>query len=595
MEKTQAGNSIVLDGFEQGIADSPFQGIANLKNLDISGTPGQASVGYETTALTKPPTVTTLAYTTNTATDVVTVSSTSGWYNTMAITLNTVVTSTGISTGRVYWVGDLSGNTFKLYKNPGLVAGALVDITGSNGSGTLSSYTFGKPIDYATALQAVGSSTNYTFILDDNGRVWWVENNTGTGDRLTYLGNDTLSGNGGRAITIWKQHIIVFRDNDVDGLGLLQVDDADDLDSAYGSYVSGGWAYSWNVAAIERITPDVRATFVGEDDILYFANNGQLGSFAETPGDTLDLDDAASYTGNINALDLPDDKILSISESGTNLLIGGLRNKIYPWDRLSSSFDISLKVPEKSVNQMVTSGNLIYIAAGYRGKIYVTNGSSVSLFKKIPDHLTGFTSPYFTIKSMLVTNNKLYVSFTATKNDGTTAITGVDGVYSIDLDTGVLHNMLTASHNTSGTVNLIIKNELTNTPGGNGLYLGWTDASSNYGVDVGSNNPFDGGESFIEHDIIPIGTYRFPTNPVSVEFKLTKPLVSGESVEIQRRLNLTGSYTSIGTFNTVGAISGSFDNVNFENAEWLQLKTILTSTATTPSFVPLREVRINLS
>lgn len=595
-ERTQAGNSIVLDGFENGIADSPFSGIANIKNADITGTPGQASVGFETTALNKPPTVSAVSYTTNTTTDVITVSSTTGWFNGMAITLNTVVTSTGISTGRVYWVGALSGNTFKLYTNPSIL-GTAVDITGSNGSGTLSSYTFGKPIDYATAYQADPSGTyNYIFILDSNGLAWWINNAGGTvTNNLSYLGNDTTTGTTGRAITVFKGHLIVFRTSEMDGIGIRRIESTtSDLDAAYSSVASGGWAYAWET--ISSVSQTVRPVLVGEDDIMYYGNSERVGSISEIAGSTLDLDNGATYTESTAALDLPNnEEVASLSELGTNLLVGGLRNRIYPWDRISSSFDITIKVPESNIQFMKTVGNLCFIAAGYRGQIYVTNGSSVSMFKKIPDHLTGFTTPYFTIRSMLVTNNKLFVSFTATRNDGTTAITGVDGVYSIDIDTGVLHNMLTASHNTNGTINLIIKNELSSTPGGTGLYLGWTDASNNFGVDVGSNNPFDGGECFIEHDAIPMGTFRFPTNPTQIEFKLARPLVSGESVEIQRRLNLTGSYTSIGTFNTAGSISGAFDNVNFENCEWLQLKTVLTSTASSPSFVPLKEVRINLS
>ena len=212
IENRNGGKALVLDGFEQGIATSPYAGIANLKNLNIDDVPGQASVALETTALTKPPTVSAVAYTTDTTADTLSVSDTTGWYNGMAITLNTVVTSTGISTGRVYWVGDLSGTTFKLYKNPSRHASQVVDITGSNGSGTLSSYTLGKPIHRAIAYNPSnisGRFDHYYFILDDNGLAWWVDVTGGTvTNNLIYLGNDTTTGTTGRALAIWKENLI---------------------------------------------------------------------------------------------------------------------------------------------------------------------------------------------------------------------------------------------------------------------------------------------------------------------------------------------------------------------------------------------------
>src|SRR3990167_3162673 len=95
-------NDIVIDGWENGIAQSPYGGIAGLKNADIS-VPGEVSVALETTALTKPPTVSAVAFTVET-TDILTVSSTTGWYNGMAVVLDSLVDGTGLATGRVYWV-----------------------------------------------------------------------------------------------------------------------------------------------------------------------------------------------------------------------------------------------------------------------------------------------------------------------------------------------------------------------------------------------------------------------------------------------------------------------------------------------------------
>ena len=107
------------------------------------------------------------------------VASTAGYYNGMAIQFNTVVTSTGIATGRVFWLGDLSGNTFKVYTNPSREATMVVNIATGDGSGTLSSYTFGQPLDSSYGLEE-SRERDYFVILDTNGRAWWLDNTGGT-------------------------------------------------------------------------------------------------------------------------------------------------------------------------------------------------------------------------------------------------------------------------------------------------------------------------------------------------------------------------------------------------------------------------------
>lgn len=600
IEQNGENRDIVIDGWENGIASTPYGGISMLKNVNTMSIPGEVSVHTKLATLNKPPAVSELAFTVAISTDVFTVSDTTNWYNGMAIELDTVVTSTGISTGRVYWVGDLSGNTFKLYKNPARDVAQLVDVTGSDGSGTLSSYTIGKPIDYATAYEAtntVGENHHHIYILDDVGLVWWIDNKNGTvTDNLVYLGNDDNSASPqDLAINVWKSHIIVSRSASggqsyMDALSIQRVEGELDMDASYPS----GWEYQFeNISSNRRITS--RPTFVGQDDILYFANGGRIGSLSENSGSDFNPTDGGTYTKNIEALDLPnDEEVVSIGSLGTSLLIGGIKNKIYPWDRISSSFNVALEISEDLVTHIVSTNNASYVFAGTRGRIYSTNGSFIDEFIKIPDHITEKPNPYFTIDAVELDRNQIYFSLTATENDGT-AVSGLDGIWALDINTESIRLEQQASHGTDGTVSLIARNPLspTQTSPGAGVIVGWEDDSSNYGVDKGSSNPYSGGESIIETDIIPIGTHTEKETPSHIEFKLSRPLVSGESIELQQRGYFGDSYTTIGNNTTVGAISGTFDT-NFENSEWIQMKVILTSTDTTPSRVPLRELRIRL-
>lgn len=590
------GKDIVIDGWENGIAPSPHAGIADLRSANIGSVPGQVSVNFKTAALNKPPTVTTLAFTVNTTTDVFTVASTTGWYNGMAITLDTVVTSTGISTGRVYWIGDLTATTFKLYVNPTRQAGAVVDVTGSNGSGTMSSYTLGKPIDYTEALGANLSSltpfTNYTFILDNNGRAWTIDNFTGTPtNNLVYLGNDTLTGGSGRAIAFFKEYLIVFRSTNLDALPLVAIRASGVVDLDGGS----GWIYGWESISSSDTNP--RPVLVGQDDIMYYGNNERVGSISQNIDETFDPSSGTTYTENTSALDLPENvDPTALAELGVDLLVGTETTKIYPWDRISPSFRLPIIVPESGTYKIISVGSVAYIFAGSRGRIYRTTGTLVEEWKKVPDHLTGFTDPYFAWDAAVMTRNQLYFSFTPCQNDRT-AITGMGGVWAIDLITEALRHVHQLSYGATGVTSLIVPNPHANDgtaptyqPSGSGLIIGWENSAS-YGVDIGSSNPYSGGETIIESDIIPFGTNIFPNTPAQIEYKLSRPLVAGESIELKYRTNLTASYTSWLVSNTAGLLSESADT-NFENAEWVQIQAILTSTNTTPSRVPLREIRL---
>ncbi len=581
--KNQSGTTdIVIDGWELGIASSPHKGIANMRNVNIRSTPGEVAVNFKTSALTKPPTVSAVAFTVET-TDILTVASTSGWYNGMAVTLNSLVDGTGLATGRVYWVGNLSGNTFKLYKNPSRPAGQLVDVTLA-GSGTISSYTLGKPIDKATDKRGQINGTFYTFILDANGLVWWIDNAGGTQtNNLVYLGNDTVSGTNGRGLAMFKDYLIVFRTTTVDAIAAGFIEQSIDFDGA------SGWTYGWE--SIDSYTTLVRRPIlVGQDEVMYYAGSTRVQSISQNVGSTFDPTSGATYTENISALDLPSTKLVTaIGELGIDLLVGTNGREIYPWDRISPSFRIPLTVAEENITRIETSNNVAYVFAGYRGQIYRTSGSNMEAWRKIPDHISGVLEPYFSFIDTEINDGNLLFSFSATQNDGTN-ITTLDGVWAVDIETGVFFHLTQLSYGTAGITAIIVRDVLSTTPAGSGIFVGW-DNSGVYGVDHGSSNPYSNYETIIESDIIPIGTFTFKETLTQIEYKLSRILVSGEAVRISYRTNLNESYTVVFTSSTAGAISEASD-ITFENAEWVQIKVELSSTNTTPSRVPLKEIRL---
>ena len=96
----------------------------------------------------------------------------------------------------------------------------------------------------------------------------------------------------------------------------------------------------------------------------------------------------------------------------------------------------------------------------------------------------------------------------------------------------------------------------------------------------------------IETDLIPTGTVLDKKTFLQIEYKLSTPLVAGESVAISYRQNSTDTYVTCGTaeVESTTSLAGIF-TVNFEKGQWLQLKIVLTPLSTTSSsFCRLREI-----
>ena len=155
-----------------------------------------------------------------------------------------------------------------------------------------------------------------------------------------------------------------------------------------------------------------------------------------------------------------------------------------------------------------------------------------------------------------------------------------------------------------GYITAMIQNFGTD-PAGTGLFLGWSQTGSPLaGIDTTTSAPYAGGTTvangIINSDLIPIGTFLKPTTNGRVEFKLSVPIVNGESIQLLYRQKFSDSFTAItnGTFNYAGVgtlwtgYSGVVQSVNFEQSQWIQLQAILTSTASSPSYTRLTELRL---
>lgn len=296
-----------------------------------------------------------------------------------------------------------------------------------------------------------------------------------------------------------------------------------------------------------------------------------------------------------------------LAEIGNNIMIGCVSNVLYPWNQIDvTPFDI-LPLPEANVVNMVTVNNMAYIFAGNKGNIYVTNGNTATAVISVPDYTAGvpgtptsYIEPYFTWGGGIYCRGRIYFSIldqTATKAGncgGIWSFVPTQNMF-IGQDTGLslrLENQSSyRSYNGYAPILIAAYNQAAN---GTQYWSAWKSSISSptYGIDFTDTLPSGDTPAIIETDLIPTGTVLNKKTFSQIEYKLSTPLVGGETVTISYRQNSTDAWTSCGTVNTETStdLSGYF-SVNFEKGQWLQLRISLNSLMiSNASFIRLRQI-----
>jgi len=581
-------NSIVIDGWQNGIAESPYDGLSDMRNCNIVSVPGEASVNFSTEKISAAVIAGGSVTSANTGTDAVTFTGAVGLETNMAITFS-AVTVTGLTTSTVYWIIK-TGSTFKLYSDYSI--NTLVDLT-SDGTGTFTVYSTPEiPKYFADDLR-----TGDSYMVDSNGRVWG-DGTTTESNYWVFTGNTTLTNSSGNGLVTYatsngtssrNTYLFVFRN------GLI-----DYIRNPTG--IGSAWVYGWdpddgstaNTGTVLKTQGGVsnnHDSIVAPDNKVYFCDGPYIDRFYQSSASTeFDPTNTATYTWDQTRVLPYTDISQCLAPLGNNILIGGEKNIIYPWNTVDTTPNYPILLAEQNIQKMITINTNTYILVGKRGRIYITNGSQAQLFKKIPDHISNTVEPYFIWGGVTSIKNQLYFSFSVTDNDGTVN-NNYGGVWGIDLDTNALRLSHKLSYNTYLGIATALHPNYDLNNNGTGLVIGWNDGASGYGIDVTTSNLHTGSQVTIDSDLIPIGTFEKPRNATRIEYKLSKPMVSGESITIKYRLDFSQAYTSVLTDSTTGNFS-SDGPINFSNAQWVQFQIILNGTNTTPSFTRLKEIRI---
>lgn len=449
----------------------------------------------------------------------------------------------------------------------------------------------------------------YYFCQDSNGRVWILDNqylsNSGLWLYTSNLANETVLEFSAGMIP-WKGYLLSFDSNNLNYIS-LQTSGTPNALVYFLTYAN--WVRAWKVVCPYSLVTHYPLASSNNSANLFFCNaftgssglySPSIGNLVQLAGKVFDPTDSSTYSLGDGTLPLPlDDVPTCLEELGGNLLIGGAKNIIYQWDEFSLLYNDIIRLSENYTHRMVTVNSTTYIFCGQRGRIYLTNGANAQLYDKIPDHLSNTVNPYYTWGDATFSKNQLYFGVSATDNSGN-AIPNYGGLWAIDTDTNAKRIVNQLSYGTyAGLPTAIcplvsLSSATANLPtsDGNGLYTGWFSGTIG-GIDRGLPTPYTGGQAYVDSDIIPVGNYLTKRTFQNVEFKLSTPLVAGESVSLNYRTNITEGYTNVPL--TAGGGTGDLSGygiVDFQNVQWVQIRPYLTSTATNPSYCRLKEIRI---
>lgn len=307
-------------------------------------------------------------------------------------------------------------------------------------------------------------------------------------------------------------------------------------------------------------------------------------------------------------VDLPfTEEAQCLVEIGNTILIGCTGNTVYPWNQIDATPSDLIALPERDVQKMINVNNMVYMFAGNKGNVYITNGSVASMVLTVPDYCAGvpgiastYIEPYFSWGDAMYLRGRVYFSIldqTATKAGncgGVWSFVPTQNLYQgQDIGQALRLENQNSYATYSGVATVLLPSEEQNAISPQ-YWSGWQDnysvATSSFGIDFTATTPVT--TYVVETDLLPTGTMLSKNTYSQLEYKLSTALQSGDSVQLYYRTDSTSAWTTCGTTNLESTIklSGYYD-MQFQATQWIQFRAVVTTSGTTASsFVRLAQI-----
>ena len=510
--------------------------------------------------------------------------------------------------GTVYYAIDISGGTTIQVASTldNALLGTAITLT-SNASGPASMATIDP---WLMTNFAYSPANNSTYAVDSRGFVWQASLGgdligiTGvwfliTGTGWSGLAPTNASGNG---IAVWKNYLFVFRNQYIDVYG--------DLSTARSTRAwSTNWKQLYQAAGDQAEHP----TWVASNYYLYWGdynsgsvlagsvvnNTPYVGYIYETPGSIFAPGTPASYSFVPSGLRLPQyDRLTSITELNTLLAIGGSEDKLYFWDEISPTYDF-IFIPEIGVHSLLNINNILYIACGNKGNIYLTYGTYAQKILDFSDYLSGFPQYFVTTVDMVKCQGRIFFALTGDiLSAGTSPDDQISGIYSLNLVSTAGSSLdstqgagYTMEYVTNGGYGATLGGLITDSTG-TWITVGWYNSvAGTYGVDSYYNSVYVPGikapqraTGYIAQVVSPmyvIGSALEPETAEIFEINLAEPLATGQGAQISFRANSSDTWSTPMTLDYsspdwLGSIK-LFGKINIQKMTFLQANLQLTS------------------
>lgn len=547
--KPQSFPDVIFNAWDKGIGNSSFIANADMRKIN-NKFDGVARIGDSLRLWTTQPTSGT--FTADASTDILTLSTSLrpsvGTATYRAVTLSSSGTlPAGLTAGTTYFLIDVTSTTCKLATSmQNADSGTFINITDA-GTGV---HSFISIDPKRIRAWTIDKRTGVHYAVDVNGRVWWTYSG-GLSGALYLLDGNTRTNGEGNGIVVWKNYLFVFRNAVIDYYG--------DLSAAWGSRA---WTSSWKSLNSSSGSGNFHDSIAGVDDTVYFTDDRWVGSLSEVT--TFDPATSATYTFNNQALDLPQNLVTNcLAELGSILLIGTTNDTVYPWDRVSSTYNDPLDIPTKGIYTMITVEDVTYIMAGSTGQNpcwYASNGGACKLFRSFPRQLVDNKQAAIScaVNAVAYYDGRILFGLEVAYKD-----TGHDyatGVWSMDLSKRSLQIEFAFSTGFGTSSGIICDSIYTYN---NVIVASWFNSNdSSYGIDSNYISGFGKyAEGYVITDMRQVSVALKPRPFKQLEITLERQLESNDSVVIYWRRSLTDSFSSAFltfSYSTFGAVEKIF-------------------------------------